>query len=230
MKRPCGATITTIERQSTMFCSNCGKKTEEDAKFCKSCGTPMPDVGGLAPGSVDTLGSAAGSPLDSREGIGQVDGPDHTERELQRQIAEQQERIQFIRSQMALERRIRNSQREIRRLEEEELREQEQLERLRLSGEEEAWSYEYGTRDFLSSQPSKSKVAAGIFALLLGTLGIHKFYMGYVGVGIIYIILSITLYGLFFTVPASIVDGILYLTKTDEDFERTYIYGRRRWF
>lgn len=60
----------------------------------------------------------------------------------------------------------------------------------------------------------KSKVAAGLFGILLGGLGIHKFYMGKIGVGLIYILFCWT------GIPAIIglVEGILYLTESDEKF------------
>lgn len=60
----------------------------------------------------------------------------------------------------------------------------------------------------------KSKVAAGLFGILLGGLGIHKFYMGKVGIGLIYILFCWT------GIPAIIglVEGILYLTESDEKF------------
>ena len=80
------------------------------------------------------------------------------------------------------------------------------------------------------SAGQKSKVAAGLLALLLGTLGVHKFYLGYPGTGIIYIVLSFTFIGLIFTVPASLIEGIIYLVKSDEDFDRIYVQGRRAWF
>ena len=76
----------------------------------------------------------------------------------------------------------------------------------------------------------KSKIVAGILALLLGTLGIHKFYLGYVVVGVVYLLVSITFIGLFLTVPVSIIDGIIYLTKSDEDFDKTYVQNRKSWF
>ena len=40
-------------------------------------------------------------------------------------------------------------------------------------------------------QPTKSKIAAGIFGILLGALGIHKFYLGYVGAGIVHLVLTL---------------------------------------
>lgn len=62
----------------------------------------------------------------------------------------------------------------------------------------------------------KSKVTAGVLALLLGGIGIHKFYTGAWGWGIIYIVFCWTY------VPAliALIEGIRYLVLTPEDFER----------
>ena len=64
----------------------------------------------------------------------------------------------------------------------------------------------------------KSKIAAGIFALLLGGLGVHKFYVGRIGWGIVYLIFCWT----FIPSLAGFIEGIIYLTSSDEDFERKY--------
>ena len=76
---------------------------------------------------------------------------------------------------------------------------------------------------------------AGIFsdkkgrgvAILLGGLGIHKFYLGYTKEGVIQLIL-----GLACGIGAIIglVEGILYLTKSDEEFVATYVTGQKGWF
>ena len=101
------------------------------------------------------------------------------------------------------------------------------------------------------SESSKSKITAGVLALVLGVTGAHKLYLGYTGTGMIYLA---TLAG-FFIVPIinassdvmldglfavlflavtilaviSLIEGILYLTKSDEEFEQTYIAGRKNW-
>jgi TM2 domain-containing membrane protein YozV len=76
---------------------------------------------------------------------------------------------------------------------------------------------------------NNKKIACGIFALLLGPLGVHKFYLGYNGTGILWLILSIcscgALTGLF-----GLIEGIIYLTKSDEDFYQTYQVGKKTWF
>ena len=68
---------------------------------------------------------------------------------------------------------------------------------------------------------AKSKIAAGVLAILLGGLGIHKFYIGANGAGVIMLLVFIV--GLIFAgVPSAIVAIIVYLTRTDEDFYQTY--------
>jgi TM2 domain-containing membrane protein YozV len=74
----------------------------------------------------------------------------------------------------------------------------------------------------------------GIVALVLGILGfgwlgIHKFMMGKTKEGIITIIVGVVTCGLPMTV-VSIIEGIIYLTKTDSEFQREYIIGDKGWF
>ncbi len=73
---------------------------------------------------------------------------------------------------------------------------------------------------------SEKKIVAGILAILLGGLGIHKFYLGYTKEGIIQLILSFVCIG----GVIGIIEGVLYLTKSDEEFVATYITGRKGWF
>lgn len=78
-------------------------------------------------------------------------------------------------------------------------------------------------------QTEESKrITAGILALFLGGWGIHKFYLGYTNAGVIQLVLS------FVTCGASgfiaLAEGIIYLTKSDEDFVETYQIGTKEWF
>ncbi len=79
---------------------------------------------------------------------------------------------------------------------------------------------------------AEKKLAAGIVAILLGSLGIHKFLLGYTTQGIIMLLISILSCGILAVVPSviGIVEGIIYLTKSDEDFVKTYIQGQKGWF
>ena len=70
------------------------------------------------------------------------------------------------------------------------------------------------------------KLTAGICALLVGSFGVHKFILGYTTEGIIQLVLGFCGIGWII----GIIEGIIYLTKSDEDFVRTYIQGRKGWF
>lgn len=71
-------------------------------------------------------------------------------------------------------------------------------------------------------------MTAGVLALLLGGWGIHKFYLGYHGAGVIQLILTIITCGIAGIIP--FVEGIIYLIKTDEEFIETYQIGTKEWF
>ena len=73
---------------------------------------------------------------------------------------------------------------------------------------------------------AEKKVVAGILAILLGAFGVHKFYLGYTKEGIIQLLLSLVCIGGLI----GLIEGILYLTKSDEEFVATYINGRKGWF
>lgn len=84
------------------------------------------------------------------------------------------------------------------------------------------------------------KILAGILAIVLGAFGIHKFILGYQKEGII--LLAITLVGIvlscigigvfiiWITGLIGLVEGIIYLTKSDEEFYNTYQVGKKPWF
>lgn len=79
-----------------------------------------------------------------------------------------------------------------------------------------------------TQKQENKKVVAGILALLLGSLGIHKFYLGYTKEGIIQIVASIVTCGIAGIIP--FVEGIMYLVKSDEEFYKTYQEGKKPWF
>jgi TM2 domain-containing membrane protein YozV len=85
----------------------------------------------------------------------------------------------------------------------------------------------------------KDKTAAGLLALFLGGLGIHKFYLGHFFTGLF--ILAFNTAGLLVTwifgfVPnyvlwfITIIEGIVYLTRSDEEFNRINAVENRTWF
>ena len=83
---------------------------------------------------------------------------------------------------------------------------------------------------------TKDHVAAGLLAILFGWLGIHKFYLGYNTSG--FIMLGVSILGgiITFSLAAGvmciigIVEGILYLTKSQSEFEQMYVFSKREWF
>jgi TM2 domain-containing membrane protein YozV len=85
----------------------------------------------------------------------------------------------------------------------------------------------------------KNKTAAGLLAIFLGGLGIHKFYLGYTGPGLVYLLVNtigwvVTIFLLGLPNIAlgiiALIEGIIYLTKSDEEFEQTYVVGKKPWF
>ena len=78
----------------------------------------------------------------------------------------------------------------------------------------------------LPKQENK-KVLAGIMGILFGGFGIHKFILGYTQEGIIQIVVTIVTCGIFSIV--GFIEGIIYLTKSDEEFYQTYQVGKKGW-
>ena len=76
------------------------------------------------------------------------------------------------------------------------------------------------------------KIVVGIFAILLGSLGIHKFILGYTREGVITLLISLLTCGIGASVMfiIGLIEGIIYLTKSDEDFVRTYVLNKKGWF
>jgi TM2 domain-containing membrane protein YozV len=78
------------------------------------------------------------------------------------------------------------------------------------------------------TRQENKKVLAGIMGILFGGFGIHKFILGYTQEGIIQIVVTIVTCGIFSIV--GFIEGIIYLTKSDEDFYQTYQVGKKGWF
>src|SRR5882762_4497518 len=69
-------------------------------------------------------------------------------------------------------------------------------------------------------QGADKKMVAGICGILLGSFGVHKFILGYTTEGIIQIVITVVTCGMGGIV--GLIEGIIYLTKSDEDFVKTY--------
>ncbi len=88
-----------------------------------------------------------------------------------------------------------------------------------------------------SAPPSESKrILAGVLAIVLGSLGIHKFVLGYTLEGVIMLVVSIV--GGIFTCGIAtpcvgligLIEGIVYLTKSDAEFVARYQQQKHAWF
>lgn len=88
--------------------------------------------------------------------------------------------------------------------------------------------YGSGQIDDWKKQGADKKIVAGLLGILLGGFGVHKFVLGYTTEGIIQIVITFVTCGMGSIV--GLVEGIIYLTKSDEDFVRTYIQNKRGWF
>ncbi len=83
-----------------------------------------------------------------------------------------------------------------------------------------------------SSDVSGKKIAAGICGILLGALGIHKFVLGYTTEALVMLLVTILTcgFGGFVMGIIGLIEGIIYLTKSDEEFYNTYVLAKKGWF
>src|ERR1700722_9893512 len=80
----------------------------------------------------------------------------------------------------------------------------------------------------------KNRIVAAVLALFLGHWGVHKFYLGKTNAGIIMLLMGTV--GWLLVIPAlanwviAIIEFIIYLTKSDQQFYQDYVVGDRTWF
>ena len=79
---------------------------------------------------------------------------------------------------------------------------------------------------------ASNKIPTGICGILLGSLGVHKFILGYTGAGLVMLLVTILTCGIagFVMHVIGLIEGIIYLCKTDEEFVRVYVDERKEWF
>ncbi|MFW5955925.1 MAG: NINE protein [Halorhabdus sp.] len=80
---------------------------------------------------------------------------------------------------------------------------------------------ECGVEQPASEKSDSTQVAAGVLAILLGWLGVHKFYQGNTKNGVLYLCFFWT------GIPAllGLVEGILILTADEDEYEHKYADG-----
>lgn len=100
----------------------------------------------------------------------------------------------------------------------------------------------YASRSYVPpsyvAQPmvTKDHVAAGLLAIFLGVFGVHKFYLGYNTAG--FIMLAVTVLGSIFTIGLAagamwiiaVIEGIIYLAKSQSEFDAVYVANKKEWF
>ena len=205
--RPFGLIFLSSNGVTGMFCPSCGKEDVQESEYCSQCGKRLSRLGTSDEERSTSPRAIKGRVLsiDARVGTGVMSGEDGF-------------RYQFTRSEW----------------------------RASWDGQITGSAVEfipdgpnardiYRLRDVSSAGArSKSKIAAGLLGIFLGSLGIHKFYLGYTGEGVI-LLLAGTL-GWLLVIPGiiaavvGIIEGIIYLTKSDEEFDRVYVRGRQAWF
>ena len=83
---------------------------------------------------------------------------------------------------------------------------------------------------------SNKKLAAGLTGIFLGAFGVHKFILGYTKPAVIMLVVSlaggVVTCGLasFVMGVICLIEGIIYLTKTDAQFQAQYLDGQKDWF
>ncbi len=95
----------------------------------------------------------------------------------------------------------------------------------------------YGLR---AVQYPKNNIVAGLLAIFVGVLGVHKFYLGYKQQGMILLVgflvsiplslIIIGLLGIVAIVVITFIEGILYLIKDEREFHEIYVVNRKEWF
>ncbi len=103
-------------------------------------------------------------------------------------------------------------------------------------GQQNAQGYQQPNMNYnpqqMNTEPTKEKLVAGLLAIFLGSLGIHKFYLGYTKSGVIMLLVSLLTFGIgaFVMEIIGLIEGILYLTKSDAEFYQTYVQNKKEWF
>ncbi len=87
-----------------------------------------------------------------------------------------------------------------------------------------------------NSDASGKKIACGICGILIGAFGVHKFILGYTTEGLVMLLVTLIAGTLTCGIAAAVmgiiglIEGIMYLTKSDAEFYSTYMAAKKGWF
>ncbi len=84
----------------------------------------------------------------------------------------------------------------------------------------------------LAPPAENKRILAGVLGILLGAFGIHKFILGYQNEGLIMLLVTVLTCGIGagLTGLVGLIEGIVYLTKSDEEFYFLYQENKKSWF
>lgn len=83
---------------------------------------------------------------------------------------------------------------------------------------------------------SNKKLAAGLTGIFLSAFGVHKFVLGYTRPAVIMLVVSLAggviTCGLasFVIGVIGLIEGVIYLTKTNAEFQAEYLDAQKDWF
>jgi TM2 domain-containing membrane protein YozV len=86
------------------------------------------------------------------------------------------------------------------------------------------------------SAAQSNRIVVGACAILLGSLGIHKFILGLTAPGVIMLVVTALtanwahVWGALPMGIIGLIEGIIYLTKSDEEFHQRYVVEKQAWF
>ncbi len=88
----------------------------------------------------------------------------------------------------------------------------------------------------LNPSHATKQLLAGYCGIIFGSLGIHKFVLGYPAEGLIMLIISLV--GGYFTYGftllimqlVGLIEGMIYLNKSHNEFVDTYFANKQGWF
>lgn len=93
-------------------------------------------------------------------------------------------------------------------------------------GYQQGYSNASGGNIFDCGPSGRSRGVAALLAIFLGAFGIHYFYLGKKTAGIVFLLIAIFSCGVLAAITSvlALVQGIIMLTLTQEQFEQKYVY------